>query len=72
MVWDMCELIITGRFDTIVIVAGSATFTNIVSRVRRKGVDVKIVFFDENCDPALKSKGTAFRHINLDAVNLRK
>ena len=70
MACDMIELALTGNYDTFIVLTGAGEFVPILNRLQLKGLDVEIVFFEFACDPALRSKASLFRALDIEAVSM--
>lgn len=66
--WDMCEMSGRGRYDTFILVGGSAAFVDSVELVKGRGVDVEVAFFENFVDPELRDACSKFVDIPLDRI----
>lgn len=66
--YDMCNLISSGYYDSIVLVTGAFELANTVSRVRSRGVEVEVAFFPDLCSPTLRGRATRFRPLDMEIL----
>lgn len=71
MVWDMCDLCHTGNYDTFILISGCVGLAKAVDRVKSRGVEVEVVFFENECSDELKTCANKFRSLDLDAVAMK-
>jgi hypothetical protein len=71
IVWDMCDLCHTGNYDTFIVISGCVGLAKAVMRVQSRGVEVEVVFFEEECSEELKTTANKFRPLDLDAVAMK-
>lgn len=68
--WDMCDLALTGRYDTFILVTSSGSLTEIVTKTIHKGIDVELSFQINDCDQSLRGRATTFRNLDLNDFKL--
>lgn len=66
--WNMRDLLASGYYDTFVLVSGAFELATIVSKVRQRGIEVEVAFFEDSCSPALRSRATAFRPLKIEKL----
>jgi hypothetical protein len=66
--WNMRDLLATGYYDTFVLVSGAFELATIISKVRQKGIEVEVAFFEDSCAPALRSRATSFRPLDMEKL----
>lgn len=68
MAWDMCSLVERGYYDAFVIVTGSIELLSAISKVRERGINVEVAFFEDRVPPALRTKATSFKPLEKDRL----
>lgn len=72
MVWDLCTMTLTGRYDTFIVVSGEMGLLKPLQWVQERGVEVELLFFEEDTDEKLRSKMDRFRTIDIGCVTMAK
>lgn len=65
IVYDMATLLEWGNFDTFILVSGAPEYAGVIHQIKRRGIDVEVVFFEESCSRDLKEAATSYRDIDL-------
>ena len=68
--WDMSELIQQGYYDTFVVLSGAYEMSEIAQKIRRKGIEVEVVYDPNTCSSSLRGSSTRFRDLNLNSILL--
>lgn len=68
MAFDMCESILERKIADVVLVSGSSELAGVVSKMRERGINVEVVFFESACAPALRRGASSFRQLKLDGL----
>ena len=68
MAFDMCETLLQCQIRRMILVSGSPDLSRVVRKIREKGTDVELVFFEEFCSPALRRGASVFRRLKIDGL----
>lgn len=66
--WDMAEAINQGYYDSLVILSGAHEIADVVRRIRRKGIEVEVVYDQDKCPPTLRGASNRFRQLLIEKV----
>ena len=66
--WDMAEAINHGYYDSLVILSGAHEIADVVRRIRRKGIEVEVVYDEDKCSPSLRGASNRFRQLLVDKI----
>jgi len=68
MAWDVCEVLSTGWYNSVVIVAGGFEMAEICSHIRKRGTEVEVSFPADSCSPTLRGRATVFRSFPMECL----
>jgi len=68
--WDMSQLLQQGYYDSFVVLTGAYEMAQVAQEIRRKGVEVEVVFDPNQCSPSLRGASNKFRELSLESVLL--
>jgi len=66
---DMIEDCYNGRFDKIILISGDGDFTELLKRIKKKGKEVEVCYFDNCVSGVLLNQADKTRLINRKIVN---
>lgn len=69
MTWDMAQAINNGYYNSLILLSGAYEMSDVVRKIRKKGVEVEVVYDEEECSPTLKGAANRFRQLVFDKIS---